>query len=86
MSDPDSAVLAEAARHGKITVAAFVRNLAQAHGVAYQPAALDAFAAAGALGVSKCAPNYGHNRTFVLQPLISHSSNKSYRITWPIII
>jgi len=34
MNDPGSSVLAEAARHGKITVAAFVWNLARAHGVA----------------------------------------------------
>jgi hypothetical protein len=46
MNDPGSAVLAEAARHGKITVAAFVRNLARTHSVVYQPKALDAFAAA----------------------------------------
>ncbi len=45
MSNPGSTVLAKAALHGKITVAAFVRNLARAHGVVYQSTALDAFAA-----------------------------------------
>jgi len=46
MNDPGSEVLAEAARHGGIAVAAFVRNLARTHGVTYQATALDTLAAA----------------------------------------